>query len=41
METLIREGIAPYGDILYNIDGDYIREGISIYGDIKYRIYNE
>ena len=23
MAILIREGIAPYGDILFNIDGNY------------------
>ena len=30
----IREGISPYGDILYNIDGNWIRKGQSPYGDI-------
>lgn len=27
-----------YGDIVYNIDGNYIREGISLTGDIVYNI---
>ena len=38
MAILIREGIAPYGDILFNIVGEHVHKGQVPWGDIVYTI---